>query len=63
VGAALVGFVAAFTGWFVIAWSVKAQPMLQLIKTSAILGGAFGIPIGVGYWFQVKRYLRTGEWS
>jgi len=63
-GAALVGFLAAFVLWFVVTWSISSEdPLLSILKTSAVLGVAFGLPIGVGFWYQQRRYERTGKWS
>jgi cytochrome bd-type quinol oxidase subunit 2 len=62
-GAALVAFLAAFVVWFIIGWSMYPQdPLLKIVHTSAVLGAAFGLPIGVGLWFQDRRYKRTGKW-
>lgn len=62
-GAALVAFLAAFVVWFVVGWSISPQePLLSIAHASAVLGAAFGLPIGVGLWFQDRRYKRTGKW-
>jgi hypothetical protein len=63
-GAALLAFTAAFIVWFVIGWSISpADPLLDTMKTSVELGAAFGLPMGVGFWYQARRYRRTGKWS
>jgi hypothetical protein len=63
-GAALVAFVAAFVIWFVLGWSINPDdPLLATVKTSLVLGAAFGLPMGIGFWYQVRRYNRTGKWS
>ena len=62
-GAALVAFVGAFALWFFVGWSVSAQePLIETVKASAVLGAAFGLPIGVGFWFQARRDRRMGKW-
>jgi hypothetical protein len=62
-GAALVAFLAAFVVWFIVGWSISPQePLLEIVHTSAVLGAAFGLPIGVGLWFQNRLYKRTGKW-
>jgi hypothetical protein len=62
-GAALVAFLAAFVVWFFVGWSLSPQePVLAIAHTSAVLGAAFGLPIGVGFWYQDRRYKRTGKW-
>jgi hypothetical protein len=63
-GAALVAFLAAFVVWFCIGRSMYPQePVVATLKTSAVLGAAFGLPMGVGFWYQVRRFQRTGKWS
>jgi hypothetical protein len=63
VGAALVGFVATYILWFVVGWSIKPQePLVEILKSSVVLAVAFGLPIGTGFWYQVRRYKRTGKW-
>lgn len=63
-GAALVAFLAAFVVWFFVGWSISPQePLLTTLKMSAVLGAAFGLPIGVGFWYQERRFQRTGKWS
>lgn len=63
-GAALVAFVAAFVVWFLVGWSISPQePFVAIAHTSAVLGAAFGLPIGIGFWYQNRRYERTGKWS
>ena len=63
-GAALVAFVAAFAMWFVLGWSINPDDhLLETMKTSLILGAAFGLPMGIGFWYQRRRYNRTGKWS
>jgi hypothetical protein len=64
VGAALVSFIAAFVVWFVIGRSISdGERLIDTVKMSAVLGAAFGLPIGVGFWYQGRRYERTGKWS
>jgi hypothetical protein len=63
-GAALVAFLAAFAIWFVLGWSTNPDdPLLETVKTSLVLGAAFGLPMGIGFWYQGRRYNRTGKWS
>jgi hypothetical protein len=63
-GAALVAFVAVFAIWFVLGWSINTDdPLLETVKTSLALGAAFGLPMGIGFWYQGRRYNRTGKWS
>ncbi|HVS59781.1 MAG TPA: hypothetical protein VHE82_03695 [Gemmatimonadaceae bacterium] len=63
-GAALVGFVATYIVWFLVGWSIKPQePLVEILKSSVVLAAAFGLPIGIGLWYQVRRYQRTGKWS
>ena len=62
-GAALVAFLAAFVVWFVVGWSISPEePLLATARASAVLGAAFGLPIGVGFWYQNRLYKRTGKW-
>jgi mannose/fructose/N-acetylgalactosamine-specific phosphotransferase system component IIC len=62
-GAALVAFVAAFVVWFCVGWSISSQkPLLSIVHTSAVLGAAFGLPIGVGFWIQDRLDKRAGRW-
>ena len=62
-GAALVAFIAAFVVWFLMGRSISAEePLVETVKTSAVLGAAFGLPIGVGFWFQARRDKRMGKW-
>jgi hypothetical protein len=62
-GAALVAFVAAFAIWFAIGWSTNPDDPLKTVKTSLVLAAAFGLPMGIGFWYQGRRYNRTGKWS
>lgn len=63
-GAALVAFLTAFVVWFFIGRSMYPQePLVATLKTSAVLGAAFGFPMGVGFWYQERRFQRTGKWS
>ena len=63
-GAALVAFLAAFAVWFFVGRSISPQEPLQAtLKMSAVLGAAFGLPIGIGFWYQERRFQRTGKWS
>jgi hypothetical protein len=63
-GAALVAFLAAFVVWFFVGWSMYPQdPLSKTLKMAALLGAAFGLPIGVGFWYQERRFQRTGNWS
>jgi riboflavin transporter FmnP len=63
-GAAVVAFVATFAIWFVVGrWTNPGDPLLETVKTSLVLGAAFGLPMGVGFWYQGRRYHRTGTWS
>jgi len=62
-GAALVTFITAFVVWFCVGWSISpGEPLLSIAHTSAVLGAAFGLPIGVGFWYQNRLYQRTGRW-
>jgi len=62
-GAALVAFLATFVVWFCVGWSLSPQePLISILHTSAVLGAAFGLPIGVGFWIQNRLYQRTGKW-
>jgi hypothetical protein len=62
-GAALVAFLVAFLVWFCVGWSISPlQPLPSIVHTSAVLGAAFGLPIGVGFWIQGRIYDRTGKW-
>ena len=62
-GAALVAFIVAFAVWFLVGRSISAgEPLMETVKTSAVLGAAFGLPIGVGFWFQAWRDKRMGKW-
>jgi hypothetical protein len=62
-GAALVGFVTAFIVWFLVGWSISPlEPLQSILKSSVLLAGAFGLPISIGLWYQLRRYRRTGEW-
>jgi hypothetical protein len=62
-GAALVAFLAAFVVWFAVGWSISPQePLLSIAHTSAVLGAAFGLPMGVGFWYQNRLNKRTGKW-
>jgi hypothetical protein len=61
-GAALTAFLAAFVVWFTVGWSIGPDEGLPAIAhTSAVLGAAFGLPVGIGFWFQ-DRHDRTGRW-
>jgi hypothetical protein len=63
-GAALVAFLAAFVVWFFVGRSISPQePFQATLKMSAVLGAAFGLPIGIGFWYQERRFQRTGKWS
>jgi hypothetical protein len=63
-GAALLAFVVAFVIWFVIGWSTSPDdPMLDILKSSALLGAAFGLPMGIGFWYQARHYDRSGKWT
>lgn len=63
VGAALVAFVAASIVWFLVGWSINPEePLVELLKSSVVLAAAFGLPIGVGFWYEARRYQRTGKW-
>jgi hypothetical protein len=62
-GAALVAFLAAFVVWFAVGRSISPQePLLATAHASAVLGAAFGLPIGVGFWYQNRLDKRTGKW-
>ena len=62
-GAALVAFLGMFVLWFVVGLSMSPQdPFRTIVHTSAVLGAAFGLPIGVGFWIQNRLYERTGKW-
>ena len=62
-GAALVAFIAAFVVWFLMGRSISAQePLIETAKAAAVLGATFGLPIGVGFWFQARRDKRMGKW-
>jgi hypothetical protein len=62
-GAAVVSFIVAFVVWFVIGRSISdGEPLIATVKTSAVLGAAFGLPMGVGFWYQDRIYERTGKW-
>ena len=62
-GAALMAFIVMFVVWFVVGLSMSPQgPLRGIIRTSAVLGAAFGLPIGVGFWIQNRLYKRTGKW-
>jgi len=62
-GAALVGYLAAFVVWYLMGWSINSeQSLVALAHTSAVLGAAFGLPMGIGLWYQNRRYKRTGKW-
>lgn len=63
-GAALVGFLGAFVMWFLLGFSLSPnEPLLEIAKSSALLAAVFGLPLGVGLWYQVRRYKQTGKWS
>ena len=63
-GAALMGFLVMFVVWFLVGSSISpGKPLLGIIHTSAVLAAAFGLPIGVGLWFQDRHDKRTGKWS
>jgi hypothetical protein len=62
-GAALVAFFTAFVVWFCVGWSISPEkPLLSIVHTSAVLGAAFGLPIGVGFWIQYHLDKRAGKW-
>ena len=62
-GAALMAFLVMFVVWFVVGLSISPQgPLRAIVHTSAVLGAAFGLPIGVGFWIQNRLYKRTGKW-
>ena len=62
-GAALVAFLTAFVVWFCVGWSISpGKPLLSIVHTSAVLGAAFGLPIGVGFWIQYRLDKRAGKW-
>jgi hypothetical protein len=61
-GAALVGFLGAFCLWFIVGLAVSREPLLTIIKSAGVLGAAFGLPIGIGFWFQDRRFRKTGKW-
>jgi Ca2+/Na+ antiporter len=62
-GAALMGFLVMFVVWFVVGLSMSPQePLRTIVRTSAVLGAAFGLPIGIGFWIQNRLYKRTGKW-
>ena len=63
-GAALVAFLVMFVIWFIVGWSMSPQkPFLAIVQTSAVLAAAFGLPIGVGFWYQDRHDRKTGKWS
>jgi hypothetical protein len=63
-GAALIGFVTALIVWFLVGWSISPrEPIQEILKSSAVLGAAFGLPVSIGLWYQVRRFRRTGRWS
>lgn len=63
-GAALVSFIVAFIVWFIVGyWISPGDPIIETVKMSAVLGAAFGLPMGIGFWYQGRRYQRTGKWS
>ena len=62
-GAALIAFLVAFVVWFCVGWSISPlKPLLSIVHTSAVLGAAFGLPIGVGFWIQYWLDKRAGKW-
>jgi len=62
-GAALVAFAAAFVLWFCVGWSINPrEPLVSILHTSAVLGAAFGLPIGIGFWIQSRLDKRAGRW-
>jgi hypothetical protein len=62
-GAALMAFLVMFLVWFVVGLSISEQkPILAIVRTSVVLAAAFGLPLGVGFWFQERRFQRTGKW-
>lgn len=62
-GAALMAFLVMFVVWFVVGLSISPQgPLLAIVRTSVVLAAAFGLPIGVGFWYQDRIYKRTGKW-
>ena len=62
-GAAILGFLTASVLWLTIGRTVDpGATLVETLKSSLLLGAAFGIPIGVGMWIQVRRYRRTGRW-
>ena len=64
VGAAAVGYLAAWVLWSLVSFSTSSPAsILSALKGSAGLAAAFGVPIGAGMWFQVRRFRRTGRWK
>ena len=62
-GAALLAFVVMFIVWFVVGLSMSDHGSLrEIVHTSAVLGAAFGLPIGVGFWIQARIDKRAGKW-
>lgn len=63
-GAALMAFLVMFVVWFVVGFTISPRkPLWAIVHTSLVLAAAFGLPIGVGYWFQDRQDRRTGKWS
>ena len=61
-GAALLAFVVAFIVWFVVGLSASDHGSLrEIVHASAVLGAAFGLPIGIGFWIQDRIDKRTGK--
>jgi hypothetical protein len=38
------------------------ESLVALAHTSAMLGAAFGLPMGVGFWYRNRLFKRTGKW-
>ncbi len=63
VGAAGVGFLSAGLLWFLIGWSMNPTgQVVAILKPSVVLGAVFGVPLGAGVWYQVRRHGQTGKW-